>query len=543
MKIHDIAASSRRLRGLSLLAAASTLTTSLCAQTVLSTTTASTSAPYFAQSIASGGDDRYIIGGNLTSTGPTVNIVNAISGAIVGSITSPSGQYGDLFGRSVAGGFDLNQDGYNDFCIGAPAVSNGTNHAVGRVYVISGMDLTTVLKDHEGAQNETIQSGQSVANVGDVNNDGLNDYAYGMPGLDVNGVHDGGRVKVRSGLDGSKLWQFDGLSDREAVGLRVYAAGDVNNDGFDDVAVYGVAPKLNTDINRGRLRMLSGLDGSQLWAKTGDDFAFLGSQGSATGDWNGDNRSDFAFYLGSGAIRIVRGDTGATLFDIDSEFLNGTQLTFGGIQSDSGLYGGRNLFLHATNANAVMLYAQLSSNAPPTRMSVIEVPGASLSQFGLSMAALGDVTNDIATGPGNLIAIAPEIAISSWDAAANAQRVNVCSVGQFASPLSVPGQGLSTLTFLGEPSTSLTLEARGGTPNAQAYLFYSQLPSAYALGNGPILYVNPNFAPIPFTFDANGSLTVTIPPFSGLGGAKVFTQIITEVNGVAVQSSNGYMLN
>ena len=59
-----------------------------------------------------------------------------------------------------------------------------------------------------------------------------------------------------------------GGSSGEYLGTAVSDAGDVNNDGFDDVIIGGHLDDVNF-TNSGSAKVFSGLDGSLIWAFSG----------------------------------------------------------------------------------------------------------------------------------------------------------------------------------------------------------------------------------------------------------------------------------
>jgi len=102
--------------------------------------------------------------------------------------------------------------------------------------------------------------GASLANVGDIDGDGFDDVAAGAPGLDgPNGssTPNYGRLTVYSGVDGGLIYEYMGSSDWENVGTSVCGMGDVNGDGRDDFA-YG------SDLNSGMVYVQSGATGANL---------------------------------------------------------------------------------------------------------------------------------------------------------------------------------------------------------------------------------------------------------------------------------------
>lgn len=134
--------------------------------------------------------------------------------------------------------------------------------------------------------------GHSVSDAGDVNNDGFDDVIVGSPA----GGGSNEYARVYSGLDGSLLFSFVGAQSLSTFGddfgWSVSGAGDANGDGFDDVLVgapWAAGPVSST----GSVRLYSGLDGTLLreWfgEEGGDRF---GHSLSDAGDVNGDGFAD-----------------------------------------------------------------------------------------------------------------------------------------------------------------------------------------------------------------------------------------------------------
>jgi hypothetical protein len=145
-----------------------------------------------------------------------------------------SNQVSARLGQSVASAGDVNGDGYADLGVGAPS-----NSSTGKVYVYHGSASGLIASANWSAVGEDIGNifGFSVATAGDVNGDGFSDLAVGGPGY--NG--DTGKAYVYhgspSGLSLTPDWSAVGEANGNFFGESVASAGDVNGDGYSDLAV------------------------------------------------------------------------------------------------------------------------------------------------------------------------------------------------------------------------------------------------------------------------------------------------------------------
>ncbi|SHJ35987.1 FG-GAP repeat-containing protein [Roseomonas rosea] len=306
----------------------------------------------------------------------------------------PGAAAGDRLGTSVASAGDVNGDGYDDIIVGRPVAQGGNPTAA---YVVLGhagsflADLppATLL----GLNGFSISApfsfdaaGTSVASAGDVNGDGFDDLLIGAPGPSggfllgstyvVFGQAFSFPVVDLGTLDGTNGFRLGGEQPGDMAGLSVSSAGDVNGDGFDDLAVganasslggagsgaayiiYGRAP--DTAVNRSGTnadQTLAGgafddtLDGAggadRLFGGAGNDTYFVDNAGDelreeagAGGDvvW-----ASTGWTLGAGqAVEVIRANAGASGITLTgNELANwlvsgaGEDVLAGGLGNDS----------------------------------------------------------------------------------------------------------------------------------------------------------------------------------------------------------------
>ena len=132
--------------------------------------------------------------------------------------------------------------------------------------------------------------GWAVAGAGDVDNDGYDDVIVGhrFYGFAVGNVI--GRAIVYSGLNGTVLHAFDGEGDE--FGYCVDGVGDANGDGHADLVV-GAPWEDNGANGAGNVKVFSGADGALLYNfDGGGSRARLGWACAGAGDINRDGYAD-----------------------------------------------------------------------------------------------------------------------------------------------------------------------------------------------------------------------------------------------------------
>jgi hypothetical protein len=290
---------------------------------------------------------------------------------------------GDQFGFSVTAG-DFNDDGYDDLAIGVRSEDVGGESGAGAVNVIYGSSSGLSANGNQFWTQDTLagttaeagdQFGFSLA-AGDFNGDGYDDLAVGADDEDLTTgmgtIEDIGAVNVLYGsaaglvAAGNQFWNqastdIAGVEEEGDVFGSSLAAGDFDNDGYDDLAIGVTGEDVTAIGDAGAVNVIygsaAGLDaaGNQIWhqdisgilgeAEQGDGFGFS----LASGDFDGNGFVDLAIGVFSedigaigdaGSINVLYGSssglssTGNQLWDQDSVGIAGVPEEFDGFGND-----------------------------------------------------------------------------------------------------------------------------------------------------------------------------------------------------------------
>ena len=152
--------------------------------------------------------------------------VRAFSGADASVLHDLTVTGGGSAGLKVSGGGDVDGDGHDDLIVGAA----GTTSNAGRVTVFSGAD-GSVLHTFDGGAGDQLGSG--VAGGVDLDGDGYGDIVAGMPASDGGGSSSGA-LRGFSGRTGAVLFTISGNAANDRIGADAAAGADIDLDGFPD---------------------------------------------------------------------------------------------------------------------------------------------------------------------------------------------------------------------------------------------------------------------------------------------------------------------
>lgn len=175
---------------------------------------------------------------------------------------------GDNAGHYISSAGDVDNDGYDDFLVGADGYTSST----GAAYLIYGRSAnyteSTDLSDVARFSGEsTNDAAGSVSSVGDVNHDGYDDFLVGAQYNSEGGVDSGaayliyGKADDYSDTNLSSTVKFLGAIAGDKAGYTVSTAGDVNNDGYDDLLVSAEEASFTGKVYLGYLYIDSDSDG------------------------------------------------------------------------------------------------------------------------------------------------------------------------------------------------------------------------------------------------------------------------------------------
>ena len=282
------------------------------------------------------------------------------------------------FGYQVRNAGDLNGDGVPDIVVGAPFDSTRGLNA-GRAFVwFGGSELTgdpdLILEPANGGD----YFGFAVAGVGDVDNDGFDDLAIGAPWAARGGGRLGAVYLYRGGtnMNATVDRDLEGEVGGDRFGWSIAPAGDMNRDGRDDFVVG--APYNSLDgLGVGRVYLFIG-QGSMSSIGPDADVVFSGEPGGGP-----TNSTNFAKFAPDG-VPINGSGFGFTVASVENFRGDGRACVAVGAPGTLGATGRAYLYFAASTSN------QLPSATP----SVTLTNNTANEEFGWSVASGGRVNTD-----------------------------------------------------------------------------------------------------------------------------------------------------
>jgi hypothetical protein len=334
---------------------------------------------------------------NNTDTGRAYLYLGSATGVASLPTQVLTGSAGSYFGAPLVGAGDLNGDGYGDIAVGA----SGYNSNTGRTYVYygsaSGLATTpSVTLDAPNGANTWF--GAQLA-AGDVNGDGYSDLIVGA-------YNNAGYVYVflgsASGLGTTPNWSMIGPDGGTGQFGYALAAGDVNGDGYADLAVgaqqastagrtylyLGTAGSVGLGLTPAAT--LDGPDGANTW---------FGRALTVT-DLNADGLADLIVGANipqagtNGWVHVYLASTGGALPTTPSQTIAGPMVTAGGFATALATVGDTDHDGHVEigvgsyndDTGKVFVYTATSTGLNPTAIRTLAGPDDATSRFGISIA-------------------------------------------------------------------------------------------------------------------------------------------------------------
>ncbi len=238
---------------------------------------------------------------------------------------------GKNFGRALSSTSDQDGDGLRDFLAGSDEINIPNVFNAGEIQLVSTADMQAPeLLNVDGSHGDRL--GRTVEFAGVISDDNVEKFIVGAYGADDNGIKKSGEVTLFT-MDGFRVWNRDDSERQEQAhfGDAVsYFGGDINGDGVGDFAA--AAPDFDIFVDKlvqpdvGRVVALSGADGQTIWSVNGDHrdnqlgFSLAGRLDFDLDEFNDmlvGSPGDGPFgRRGAGSVRILSGFDGHEIFRV-----------------------------------------------------------------------------------------------------------------------------------------------------------------------------------------------------------------------------------
>ncbi|MDJ0633270.1 MAG: dockerin type I domain-containing protein, partial [Xenococcaceae cyanobacterium MO_188.B29] len=282
--------------------------------------------------------ESYVVFGQDSGFNASFNLANldGSNGFVINGTSS-----GDFSGTSVSSAGDINGDGFSDLIVGATNANVNNRENAGQAYVILGTDAEfnssfdlSTLNGQNGfvinGANAGNLLGTSVSSAGDFNGDRLEDILISEVGAN----EETGTSYVLFGsteqfdaivdldeLESNQGFTIEGIETGDRSGNSVSGAGDVNDDGFDDLLIGAPQADPNDIRDAGESYLVFGR-GTLLGDVDGDRF-FTGKDVNAISRYVVGLDSEFSAFPDIDPLLVADMNRDGTISSLDATLVAG----------------------------------------------------------------------------------------------------------------------------------------------------------------------------------------------------------------------------